>query len=92
VTPEDVQRLMAGNPSLKRLTVEVVVIEQTRPSGDAPWSKARKIHHVTLWDGAIKFERTVTEKGDHMAATCAGTPEVHNLATIHDIEPQGRPS
>jgi hypothetical protein len=90
VTPEDIARLMSGNPSNRRITVEIVVIEQTRESGDAPWTRARKLRQVTLWDAALKMERTVTEKGDHMVVTAAGTPEEVNLA--FEQAPVGMPS
>lgn len=92
MTPEDIQRLMAGNPANRRITVEIVVIEQTRPNGEAAWSKAKKIRQVTVWDAAMKTEKTVTEKGDHMVVTVAGIPEEHRLDLNDFPTPAGRPS
>lgn len=90
MTADEIAALMRSNAALRRITVEVVVIEQTRPNGEAPWSKARRIRQVTLWDAAVKTEKTVTEKGDHMMFTAAGTPE--EVALFDLAEPKGLPS
>lgn len=94
--PEEVQRMLQGEPSQRELRVEVMVLERVRPAtrteGSLPaaWGPFRELRKLVVVEAGIKVEHTTTDRGEGMNIHVAGTPEEF-ASTLRDV-PQGLPS